>query len=408
MSYWGNLWGALQGRRLSLTDKDLYRALGGEDTWSGERVTSQGAMQLSAFWACTKLISQVIASLPLGVYERAADGQKIARPDHPLYELIHDAPNIDRTAMEFWEGRGLGLCTSGNGYAEKVMRGDRLSSLNAMPADTWPSRTPDGALVYDFNDRGKAERLPQAKVFHIRGFGDGDVGLSPVGYARQALGLAMATDRAAAQTFGKGMRAKGFFTIPGKLNDEQRTQAKKTLVEPYSGPDGAWAGVLEMGVDFKTVNISPRDAELIMSRQFNVEDICRWCGVPPVLVGHAAQGQTMWGSGIEQILLGWLTLNLRPYLTRIEQAAKKSLLRPDERKQFFVEFNIEGLLRADSAGRAEFYSKLFQLGVFSPNRIADKENEPRFEGGDQRFVNSTYVPIDQAGQQSPPPLVRTS
>jgi HK97 family phage portal protein len=413
MSWWGNVWAAVQGKELRLTDGDLYRGLGGlagEDSWAGERVTSNQAMQLSAYWACTKLISQVIASLPVGIYEKAADGQKIARPDHPLYELLHNSPNADRTAMEFWEGRVLGLCTGGNGFAEKVMRGERISSLNPLPADTWVRREPDGTLSYTYYDliARRQETLPASRVWHIRGFGDGDMGLSPVGYARQALGIALATDRAAGQTFGKGMRAKGFFTMPGKLTPEQRVDAQKALVDPYMGPEGKWAGVLEMGVDFKSVNISPKDAELIMSRQFNVEDVCRWHGVPPVLVGHNAQGQTMWGSGIEQVLLGWLTLQLRPYLTRIEQSAKKALLLPSERSSLSIEFNIDGLLRADSAARADFYSKLFQLGAMSPNMIADKENLARFDGGDARFVNSTFTPIDQAGQTPAPPLVRTS
>lgn len=402
MSYLGNVWDALRGRRVSLTDQDLYQALGGGPTWSGEEVSTHGAMQLSAFWACVKLISQVMAALPIGVYERGPDGEKVALPDHPLYELLHDSPNAEHTAMNFWEGRGLGLCTGGNGYAEKSLRGDRISSLTAMPADTWVRRDQDGNLLYRFNDRGKVEELPRSKVFHIRGFGDGDVGLSPVAYARQTLGLAIATDRAASQTYGKGLRAKGFFTMPGKLDAEQRVQARKVLIDPYAGPEGDWAGILEASVDFKAVNISPKDAELIMSRRFNVEDICRWLGVPPILVGHASEGQTMWGSGVEQILIGWLTLQLQPYLKRIEQAARKDLLAPAERRKVFVEFNVEGLLRADSQARGEFYSKLFQLGALTPNMIADRENTPRFEGGDRRFVNSTFVPIELAGVDRKP------
>lgn len=411
MSYWGNLWSAALGKSLTLTDGELYAAMGGGETWAGEPVDRQKAMQLSAFWACVRLISQTIATLPCGVYSRGKDGEKQLLTDHPLYALLHDSPNADQTAVEFWEGRCLGLCTGGNGFAEKVFRGGgQISSLLRMPADTWVKRKADGSLAYSFYERGKQEELPEDKVFHIKGFGDGDVGLSPVSYGRQTLGLAIATDRAAGQTFGKGMKAKGFFTMPVgvKLDPEQRAQTKQSLVEPFMGPDGAWAGVLEGGVDFKAVNITPRDAELILSRQFNIEDICRWLGVPPILIGHAGQGQTMWGSGIEQIMIGWLTLGLRPYLTRIEQAARKRLLTPAERGKVFIEFNVDGLLSADSAGRAEMYSKLFQVAAMSPNQIADKENLPRFEGGDQRFVNSTYVPIDQAGQQAPPPLVRTA
>lgn len=409
MSYWAGLWSALTGRTLSLTDPELYAALGAGETWSGENVTTHGAMQLSAFWAGSRLISQVVAAMPLQVLEKGADGAKIARSDHPVYELLHDSPGDDRTPMEFWEGRVLGLCTHGNGFAEKVMRGERVSSLLRIPSDAQIVRLESGARVCRFNDRGKAEELPAAKVFHIRGWGDGDMGLSPVGYARQTLGISIATERATGQTFGKGLRSKGFFVMPGKLQKGQREDAQKTLVDANSGPNAPWAGILEGGVTFAPVNINPKDAELLMSRRFNVEDVCRWLGVPPVLIGHAAEGQTMWGTGIEQILLGWLTLQLRPYLTRIQQAAKRSLLTPEERRAgLFIEYNVEGLLQADSAGRAEFYSKLFQVAGITPNMIADKENLPRFAGGDQRFVNSTFVPIDQAGQTPAPPLVRTA
>lgn len=376
------------------------------ENFSGEHVTSHGAMQLSAFWACVRLISETIATLPIGVYQRAPNGDKQAVSSHPLYALLHDSPNADQTAVEFWEGRAIGLCTGGNGFAEKTLAADgRVISLERMPADTSVCRLDDGTLEYRFTERGKQERLPEAKVFHIRGFGDGDVGMSPVSYARQTLGLAKATDRQAGQTFSKGLRSKGFFVMPGgqkPLTPDQRIDAKRTLVDANSGQNAPWAGILEGGVDFKSVNITPRDAELILSRRFNVEDICRWLGVPPILIGHASQGQTMWGSGVEQIMLGWLTLGLRSYLTRIEQAAKKRLLSPADRSRgIFIEFAVEGLLRADSTARAELMSKMVQNAALMPNEWRRKENLAPVEGGDQLFINSTLVPLSQAGQPRP-------
>lgn len=376
------------------------------ENFSGEHVTSHGAMQLSAFWACVRLISETIATLPIGVYQRASNGDKQAVSSHPLYGLLHDSPNADQTAVEFWEGRAIGLCTGGNGYAEKKLASDgRVISLERMPADTSVCRLDDGTLEYRFTDRGRQERLPETKVFHIRGFGDGDLGMSPVSYARQTLGLAKAADRQAGQTFSKGLRSKGFFVMPSgqkPLTAEQRIDAKRTLVDANSGQNAPWAGILEGGVDFKAVNITPRDAELILSRRFNVEDICRWLGVPPILIGHASQGQTMWGSGVEQIMLGWLTLGLRSYLTRIEQAAKKRLLSPGDRARgIFVEFAVEGLLRADSSARAELLSKMVQNAALMPNEWRRKENLAPVPGGDQLFINSTLVPLSQAGQPRP-------
>jgi HK97 family phage portal protein len=390
-------WTRWFGKKLTARDSGLYEALGGSDTWSGERVSVQGALNLSAFWACARITAQTIATLPLTVYERRENGEKQPAPAHILHRLLHDSPNADQTAVEFWEGRVLGLCTTGNGYAEKVSGRSGLVALNPMPADTVVRRLENGALEYRFVDRGKEEKLPEEKVFHIKAFGDGDTGMSPVEYARQTLGIAVATEKAAGQTFSKGMRAKGFFTFPTMLDQEQREQARKNFAERYSAPDAPGVGILEAGVDFKAVNISPRDAELILSRKFNVEEICRWLGVPPIVIGHAAEGQTMWGSGVEQIMQSWLTLGLRPYLKRIEQAISKRLLTPAEQFRYFAEFNVEGLLRANSQGRAEFYSKMVQSAGMTPNEMRSKENLPPMEGGNQLLINSTLIPLAMAG-----------
>jgi HK97 family phage portal protein len=396
-------WSRWIGRAVAATDSDFWTGYFGSETWSGETVNEHGAMQLSAFWACTRLISQTLATLPLGLFERDANGNKRAITQHDLYGLLHDSPNADQTAVEFWEGRGLGLCTAGNGYAEKMQRANgSLIALERMPCDTAVRRLDNGALEYSFYDRGKLEKLPESKVFHIRGFGDGDVGMSPVSYARQTLGIATATEKATGQTFGKGMRAKGFLTTPKRLDAEQRAQAQKNLVDPFLGPNGKTWGILEGGFDFKTVNITPHDAELILSRKFNVEDICRWLGVPPIMVGHSAEGQTMWGTGVASIMSAWLMTGLRPYLVRVEQAAKKRLLTPGERARgIFIEFNVEGLLRGDANVRGEFYNKLVQVGALTPNEARALENRSPLEGGDDLLINSTLIPLRLAGLRRP-------
>jgi phage portal protein BeeE len=200
-------WQRWLGRQVDATDRDFWQGLYGTESFAGETVTEHGAMQLSAFFAATRVISQTIATLPIGIYERGANGDKQPVSGHSLYGLLHDSPNADQTAVEFWEGRVLGLCTTGNGYAEKVeSTGGRLISLERMPADTSVKRLESGALEYRFLDRGKEEKLPEGKVFHIRGFGDGDLGMSPVSYARQTLGIATATDR---QTVLEGHARQG-------------------------------------------------------------------------------------------------------------------------------------------------------------------------------------------------------
>jgi HK97 family phage portal protein len=265
-----------------------------------------------------------------------------------------------------------------------------------MPADTAVERLLDGTLRYRFNDRGKLIDLPEDKVFHLKAFGDGDLGMSPVAHARQTLGIAIASERAAGQMFGKGMRAKGFFTFPNQLSPEQRAEARKNFAERYSGPNAPGVGILEAGVDFKSVNITPRDAEMILNRRFNVEEICRWLGVPPIIIGHAADGQTMWGSGVSAIMQSWLNLSLRSQLRRIEKAISKRIMTPEERRRFKVRFNYEDLLRGDSQARATFYAALLNAGVMTINEVRRLEGLPPVEGGDVPRMQSQNVPITES------------
>ena len=189
---------------------------------------------------------------------------------------------------------------------------------------------------------------------------------------------------------------------PNSSPPEQRAQAKAALIEPFTGSENAGKTLLlegAAGFKWQDAQMPAKDAEMLATRAFHVEEITRWFGVPPVLIGHSANGVTAWGSGIETLMLGWLTLGLRPYLTRIEQSVKRALIAPGERGTVYAEFNVDGLLRADSAGRADMYSKLLQTGAITPNEIRDRENFPRFDGGDVHLVNSTLVPLDQAGRK---------
>lgn len=389
-------------RRRSLTAKDgeLYQLIGAGETWAGESVSVHGAMNLSAYWAGVRVTAETVGSLSFDVMEKQRDGSKVRVTDHPLQELLDVSPNADQTALEFWEGRVLGLCTTGNGFAEKVTSASRLVALNRMPNDTVVRRNEDGDLDYRFLDRGKEETLPEAKVFHIKAFGDGDVGMSPVEFARQTLSLTIATERAAGQGFSKGLRSKGFFIMPPgqkPLTPEQRADAKKSLVEANSGPLAPWAGILEGGVDFKSVSLSMRDAEMILNRRFNVEEVCRWLGIPPIIIGHAGDGQTMWGTGVSAIMQSWYTLGLRVYLKRIEQAIAKRILTPEQRPRFSVKINYEDLLRGDSTARAAFYVSLLNAGVMTINEVRRLEGLPPVEGGDVPRMQAQNIPITAAG-----------
>ncbi len=389
----------LIGRRLTARDNELYEFMGGGETWAGESVTTRGALNLSAFWAGTRITAETIASLSLDVMEEGPDGVRVRVKDHPLAELLDRSPNADQTAIEFWEERVLGLCTTGNAFAEKAFVGDRLVALNSMPGDTFVRRNSDDRLEYRFRDRGKDVLLPAEKVFHLKAFGEGDVGFSPVEYARQTLSLTIATEKAAGHAYSKGLRSKGFFITPAgatKMTLEQRADAKKSLVEANSGPNAPWASILEGGLDFKSISLSMRDAEMILNRRFNVEDVCRWLGLPPILVGHAAEGQTMWGTGVSAIMQNWLNLSLRNRLKRIEQAIAKRVMTPAERRRLSVRFNYEDLLRTDTKARYEAHEIASRAGFKTLNEIRRYEGDPPVEGGDVIRTQMQNVPIDQA------------
>ena len=256
-----------------------------------------------------------------------------------------------------------------------------------------------GLLFTHHEGSGKTE-YREDDLFVLRGFGlGGDLGLSPLQYARQSLSSARATDRAAASHFANGMRPSGWLVFKGgTLEPPQRELARQNLINPMVGAAN-WGkiGLLEGEFDYKQMTIEPEAAQLLESRRFSVEDVCRWTGTPPILIGHAGQGQTMWGTGVSEIMNGWYKTSLRCDLVRIEQEIPRQLLKPEERGALYAEYSLEGLLRADTSARMEAYWKLWQMGVINANWMADKENIDRPPNGDRYFVNQTMAVLDENG-----------
>lgn len=364
----------------------------------------ENILSLSTAWACIRLLSETVGTLPLPVYKRAAArGDKEVAFDHPLYALLHDSPNARQTAAEFWEGQVACLCGWGNGYSEKKMIGDRLVALEPLNPDTLPARRTDGSFVYRISDRGRTEELPESKVFHIRGFGFGrdGVGLSPIRYGAMNMRGALAAEEAALQFLEGGLQVAGFVkeALGTKATHEQRKDLM-SLMRDFMGSQASGKVMpLPAGFEFEQLTMNPNDAQLLQSRAFNVEEVCRWFRVPPFMVGHTEKS-TSWGTGLEQQMIGFLTFGLRPYLTRIEQSISKQLIAPAERGSVHAEFVVEGLLRADSQGRAALYSTFAQNGIMTRDEIRSKENLAKRGGGaEQLTVQSNLLPIDMLGKQ---------
>lgn len=384
---WGYSWGA--------------RHTAFAHTWAGKPVTADGAMQLSAWFRGVKLYAEVTGAASLKFYERLSndDRRQVAPGDHPIADLISIEPNVDQTTQEFWGSHAAGLSIFGNAYAEKQFVGNRLVALQPLPWNTYPFRDENWDLQYRFSYGGKVETLPRDKVFHTKGFNlGGDLGISPLEAARQGLSISLATEQAAGTTFAQGMRNSGFFTGP-KLTPPQREEFTKTFIDPIIGNDAkAHYGILENGFDFKTINIPPKDAEMLLSRRFNVEELARFLGMPPILLGHAADGQTMWGTGVESIINQWLILGLDSFWSTIEKSINKRLLSPADRRKYYAEFDRNGLMRADSTARAAFLNSMIQNAQMTPNEGRKKDNRLPLPGGDVLLISAAMIPLTDAGR----------
>ena len=362
---------------------------------AGEGVTETSVLALSAVWACTNLIAGTIASLPLMVY-RQQDADRVVVRDHPLYRLLHDSPNYDQTAVDFWEFVQASVELWGNAYAAVERTRGKVSGLMPVnPALVVVRRLETGALEYTWTEDGREQRRQDGEMLHIRGFGGGPMGgMSTLHFGRQVFGLARAVDRAAGSTFRNGLRPSGSLVFKDFLSDEQRVLANTKLIENFSGAINAGRPmILEGGTSWVPLTINPEDAQMLESRRFSVEEIARFFGVPPHMIGHTEKS-TSWGTGLEQQVIGFQKFTLRRRLKRIEQAVMKQLLTPDERGAgITIEFNLEGLLRGDSAGRAGFYQAMTGIGAMTINEVRALENLPPVPGGDVPRMQIQNAPI---------------
>lgn len=387
--------------RFGLRDRAPWAYVYGGAAASGKAVTMDSAMQLAAFWACVRLTASVVATLPLKLYLTDADGgRNEVDSDHPLVTIFTDSPNGELTAFEFWEAATAWLLVTGNAFAEITRLGGRIVGLQLLPSDqVQVTRDANYSLHYKFADRGQMVDLPPENVLHLKGFGfGGDLGLSVIRFGVQTIGSAIAAEETAGKFLGNGMMPSGMLSTDQELNDGQREQLQKLLAKYSSSANAGKILTLEAGLKFEQISINPEDSQLLETRRFAVEDICRWFGVPPVVIGHAAAGVTAWGTGIESLMLQWLATGLNPVLTRIESRLRLQLLTPDERRAgIYPEFNREALLQTDSAAKASFLSQMVQNGLMSRSEGRAKLNLPRRPEADVLTAQVNLSPLDALG-----------
>lgn len=405
MNLWHRIKAAIFSQPLSLRSPSGWMP---PEPYSGEPVSTSGVLGLSAVWACVNLICGTCASLPLMVYRTDRNGGRTLALDHPLYRLLHDSPNFDQTASDFWEFATASIELWGNAYARVFREGGKVVALEPVRPDfvTVERNRETGNLDYRWSEDGKSYYFTQADMLHIRGFGGSPLGgLSTLAYGRQTFGIASAIERSAGSTFRNGLRPSGTLTFEKFLTDEQRTIVEAKLADKFAGAVNAGRPmVLEGGTKWTSLSINPEDAQMLESRGFSVEEICRFFAVPPHMVGHMAKS-TSWGTGLEQQVLGFQKFSLRRRLKRIEQSLEKQLLTGEDRARgITIEYVIEGLLRGDSAARSAFYSSGLQNGWMTINEVRNLENLPPVEGGDVPRMQMQNVPITEAGKPQPEAL----
>ena len=374
---------------------------------AGRPVSERAILQLSAAMACVRLLSQTIATLPVGVYRRLPDGGRKAATDHTLYELLHNQPNGAMTAVDFWQTVVASMLLRGNAFVEKLRIGDRVVGLEPLDPKrvSWTLQE-DGSLQYRYTDlKGKSRVVTAADMWHIPAFTlDGRIGISPICYGASVFGGAIAAEDASQSVFANGMSASGFVTTQAGqwLTPEQRNMMRGHLDEfSHSAVNARKSFILEGGMGYTPLAMNPEDAQMLETRSFNVEEICRWFGVPPTLIGHGDKTSN-WGTGLEQQNIGFLTYCLAPWLKKIEQSVRKNLISASEKSRYFVEFNVAALLRADTKSRMESYSIGVNNGIYDRDEVRQWENLPP-KGGNAEVltVQTALSPLDKLGEQVP-------
>jgi HK97 family phage portal protein len=393
---------SLENPAFPLSSGSVLQALNIPASASTVAVNEKSALGMPAVWRAVNLIASGAASLPLHAYKQTEDapGEVVrTRVTSGAAADLLAAPHPDLTPFELWEIVYSHIALWGNAYLQKLRNpaGQIMELWPIHPSRIKPGRATDGTKVYQFKTGDYDEPLTDRQVLHIPGFGfDGVCGLSPIQAHRQGIGLAMAAEEFGAKLFASGSLASGLLQTEQRLTPEQADALKLRWREKNSGLSNAHdVAVLDSGAKFSQLTIPPEDAQFLQSRSFQVEEVARLYGVPPHML-MSTEKATSWGTGIEQMTIGYVVFSLRPsWLTRVEQRVS-SVLSP---KGVYARYSLEGLLRGDSAARATFYTQMWNVGAFSTNDIRGLEELPPVEGGDVRYRPLNFGLLGESAPQ---------
>ena len=377
---------------------------------AGKSVNERSAMQMTAVYACVRILSESIAGLPLHMYRYEEDGSKTKAVEHPLYHLLHDEPNPEMTSFIFRETLMSHLLLWGNAYAQIIRngKGDIIALYPLMPNRMKVERDAKGQLYYEYQTmkedaptmKGAVYQLDPSEVLHVPGLGfDGLVGYSPIAMAKNAIGLAIAAEEYGSKFYANGAAPSGVLEHPNVLKDPAKVRDSWNAA--FGGSSNAHrVAVLEEGMKYNPISISPNEAQFLETRKFQIDEIARIFRVPPHMVGDLEKSSF---SNIEQQSLEFVKYTLNPWVCRWEQALQRALLSDDEKGKYFFRFNVEGLLRGDYQSRMNGYATARQNGWMSANDIRELENLDRISaelGGDLYLVNGNMLPLSQVEQNN--------
>lgn len=376
--------------------------LGTPSVMSAAPTSPDAAMQVSTVYACVSLLARVISSLPLMVYETMPDGRRKLARDSRLWMVLHSRPNDVMTPRDFWSTMIMHWAMRGNAYAQIIRdsSGDLISLWPLSPDQTEVFVDKNGQVAYKYQKDGQTYILGVNDVFHIKDIGNGLIGLSKLSFMSSSVKEATDTQKFAtanAENYGK---PSGILTVDHILKKDkngvnERDRIRQSLYDFRTGGSSKIV-VLEADMKFNPVTLTPEESQLIENRRFSVEEICRWFGVPPVLIG--ASGATTWGSGISEITSGFVKFTIGPMLVSIEQALRSRVFTFDERMTMQAEFSLDALMRGDITSRYQAYATAVQNGFKTRNEVRQLENDEPVEGGDVLTAQTNLAPLDKLGQ----------
>ena len=382
-----------RGAAPSLKEPEWWRQNGytGESS-SGVFVNDSTALQFSAVFACVRVLSETVASLPIHVYRKTSAGRK-AIPNHPLSRVLGIQPNEEQTSYELREFMMTSLGLRGNAYSQIILdRMGRTVELNPLYAKYMHvDRDSKGNLVFDYQEPSNSRTFRAEELWRVAGLGsNGITGLSPISIASESIGLALATERAAGSMFKNGLQTNVALEYPTTVTTEQIENLRSQFAENYGGSNKSGKPlILEGGMSTKKIGLSAQDAQMLAQRRYNVVDICRWYRIPPHMVAELERSTF---SNIEHQGIEFVVHTIRPWLVRLESTMQRDLLNTGEQGKIYISHNVDGLLRGDTKSRYEAYGKAINDGWMNRNEVRGLEDLPNEEG-----LNEFLVPMNMGG-----------